>query len=193
VTEGGPPTAPAHDDEARPPQRRRTGVVVTIVVGAMLAVGAFLLAREQATTAPEVLAVGDRAPAFALTDDAGDPVALAASPGRPTIVAFLGTGCGTCQEEAKELVALARGGVRVLAVDAGGGTPEERATFAREGLAGLVPIAADPSEDVLSAYRAVVVPTVYAVRADGTIADAWAGRVAPDRFAAAAAAAGAAG
>lgn len=192
MTGGGPPRAPA-SDEARPPQRRRTGLVVTIAVGAVLAVGAFLLAREQATTAPEVLAVGDHAPAFALTDDGGQPVALAAQPGRPTIVAFLGTGCGTCQEEARELVALARAGVAVLAVDGGGGTPEERAAFARDGLAGLVPIAADPQEGVLAAYRAVVVPTIYAVRADGTIADAWAGRVAPERFASAAAAAGAGG
>jgi peroxiredoxin len=191
VTEGGPPTAPA-TDEARPPQRR-TGLIITVAVGVALAVGAFLLAREQATTAPEVLAVGDPAPAFALSDDAGSPVALAAPPGRPTIVAFLGTACGTCQEEADQLAALARRGVAVLAVDAGGGTPEDRATFAREGLEGLIPIAPDPEQDVLDAYRAVVVPTIYAVRADGTIADAWAGRVAPERFAAAAAAAGAPG
>jgi cytochrome c biogenesis protein CcmG/thiol:disulfide interchange protein DsbE len=165
------------------------GLAVMVAVSAVLAIGAFLLARSQATEPPTLLGVGKQAPAFSLTGDGGEPVSLTDEPGRPTVVAFVETGCSSCREEAPLLADLARAGAQVVAIDVSDSTPEERAAFARDDLGGVVPLASDPAGTVGLAYRALVVPTIYAVRADGTIADAWAGRVEPDRFARALAAA----
>lgn len=181
MTAGGP-EEPARDDEARASRfGGRVGLLVTVGVGIVLAVGAFLLAREQATEAPELLPVGSAAPPFSLTAEGGATVAVPPASGEPALVVFLETGCGSCREEAPELADLARNGADVVAVDVSGGSAADRARFAAEDLEGQVPVAADDGR-VGTAYRALVVPTVYAVRADGTIADAWAGRVDPARF-----------
>ena len=186
----GEPQELAATTEARSPRMRgRAGLVITIAVGVALAVGAFLLARSQATDTPELLSVGDQAPPFALAADDGAPVALAKSPGRPTLVAFVESGCSSCRAEAPLLAQLARSGARVLAVDVSHSSAEERAAFARDALEGVVPLAPDPEGTVGVAYRALVVPTIYVLRADGTIADAWAGRVDEERFESALAAA----
>jgi peroxiredoxin len=189
VTSGGP-EEPARADEARASRfGGRAGLVVTVAVGVVLAAGAFLLAREQATEPPELLRVGAEAPTFSLPAEDGATVAVPPASGEPTLVVFLETGCGSCREEAPVLAELARGGAQVVAVDVSGGSEADRARFAADDLEGQVPLAADDGR-VGAAYRALVVPTVYAVRADGIIADAWAGRVDPGRFAQALATAG---
>jgi len=192
VTAGGP-EEPARDGAARASRfGGRAGLVVTVAVGVVLAAGAFLLAREQATEPPELLGVGAQAPAFSLTSADGAAVAVPSTAGGPALLVFLETGCGSCREEAPVLADLARGGADVVAVDVSAGSDADRARFAAEDLEGQVPVAADDGR-VGAAYRALVVPTVYALRADGTIADAWAGRVDPARFQQALAAASAPG
>ncbi len=189
MTAGGP-EEPARADAARASRfGGRAGLIVTVAVGVVLAAGAFLLAREQATEPPELLGVGSQAPPFSLTAAGGASVAVPSSTGGPALVVFLETGCGSCQAEAPVLADLARGGADVVAVDVSGGSDADRARFAAEDLEGQVPVAADDGR-VGAAYRALAVPTVYALRADGTIADAWAGRVDPARFQQALAAAG---
>ena len=59
VTSGGP-EEPARDEARASRFGGRAGLVVTVAVGAVLAVGAFLLAREQATEPPRLLGVGAR-------------------------------------------------------------------------------------------------------------------------------------
>jgi peroxiredoxin len=153
-----------------------------IAIGAALAIGAFLLARSQATEPPRLLDLGDEAPAFSLPADGGGTVELQAPPGRPTVVAFIETGCSSCREEAPILADLARTGATVLAIDLSQASEQEREAFAQGDLGGVVPVARDADGEAARAYRALVVPTIYAVRADGTIADRWAGRVPRERF-----------
>lgn len=191
MTAGGP-EEPARDEARASRFGGRTGLIVTVAVGVVLAVGAFLLAREQATDPPQLLGVGERAPAFSLPGGDGATVAVPPSEGGPSLVVFLETGCGSCREEAPVLADLARGGATVVAVDVSRASEADRARFAEEDLEGAVPLAADDGR-VGTSYRALVVPTVYALRADGTIADAWAGRVEPERFEQALAAASAPG
>jgi peroxiredoxin len=176
-------TAPASQDEARATRSGgRAGLVVTVVIAAVLALGAFLLARSQATEPPTLLAVGAQAPPFSLPADGGGSVELTDAPGRPVLVAFVETTCSSCREEAPILAGLARGGTQVIAIDASDSSERERAAFVRDDLEGAVPLAADPEGSVAIPYRAFAVPTVYAVRPDGTIADAWVGRVPAERF-----------
>ena len=97
---------------------------------------ALALGRHDATEPPEPLAVGAAAPRFTLRDTTGDRVAFAPPVARPLVLAFVGTGCSHCVRTAPELVALARRGTTVLAIDAGAGSADERKTFARDELAG---------------------------------------------------------
>lgn len=162
--------------------RRPSSTLVWIGVGAVAVVGAFALARHDATEAPKPLAVGAAAPQFALRGTTGERVAFAPPVARPLVLAFVSTGCAHCTRTAPELVALARRGTTVVAIDAGAGSAGERTAFARDTLAGAVPLLADPGGEVSRSYRASATPTVYVLRADGRVSAAWVGEVAPQRF-----------
>jgi peroxiredoxin len=164
---------------------RPSSTLIWIGVGAVAAVAALALGRQAATDRPEPLAVGAAAPRFTLLSTTGERVAFAPPVARPLVLAFVGTGCSHCVRTAPELVALARRGTTVLAIDAAAGSAEERTTFARDELAGAVPFLADPGGRVSERYRASATPTVYVLRPDGRIAAAWVGEVSPQRFEAA--------
>lgn len=162
--------------------RRPSSTLIWIGIGAVAAVGAFALARHNATEAPKPLAVGAAAPHFTLRGTTGESVAFAPPVARPLVLAFVSTGCAHCARTAPELVSLARRGTTVLAIDAGAGSARERSEFAHTSLAGVVPLLSDPGGGVARRYRASATPTVYVLRADGRVAAAWVGEVAPERF-----------
>lgn len=162
--------------------RRPSATLIWIGVGAVAAVAAIALGRHDATEPAEPLAVGSAAPQFTLQATTGDRVAFAPPVARPLVLVFVGTGCAHCVRTAPELVALARGGTTVLAIDAGAASAQERKTFARDELAGAVPFLDDPGGRVSKRYRASATPTVYVLRADGRIAAAWVGEASPQRF-----------
>lgn len=162
--------------------RRPSSTLIWIGLGAVAVVGAFALARHNATERPEPLAVGSAAPHFTLRGTAGESVKFAPPVARPLVLAFVSTGCAHCVRTAPELVALARSGTTVLAIDAGAGSAGERTTFARDELAGVVPFLADPGGGISRRYRASATPTVYVLRPDGRVAAAWVGEVPPQRF-----------
>jgi peroxiredoxin len=162
--------------------RRPSSTVIWIGIGAAAAVAAFALARHNATEAPQPLAVGAAAPRFTLRGTTGESVAFAPPVARPLVLAFVSMGCAHCARTAPELVALARRGTTVLAIDAGAGSDDERSAFARDSLAGAVPVLADPSGRVSRRYRASATPTVYVLRADGRVAAAWVGEAPLQRF-----------
>jgi peroxiredoxin len=162
--------------------RRPSSTLIWIGVGAVAAVAALALGRHDATEPQQPLAVGAAAPRFALLATTGENVAFAPPVARPLVLAFVAMGCGHCARTAPELVALARRGTTVLAIDAGAGSAAERATFARDALAGAVPLLADPGGRVSDRYRASATPTVYVLQADGRIAAAWVGEASPRRF-----------
>ncbi len=180
VTAGGPPRARPRRRGPRVPHRRargprRHGRRRRRPRGRRLPAGpraGHRAARAARASAPRrrVLAARRR----------GAPSRCRPPPGRPTLVVFLETGCGSCREEAAVLAELARGGAagrgrRRLRRSA---RPRTAPASPREDLEGQVPLAAGRRPRSARRTARVVVPTIYAVRADGTIADAWAGRVA---------------
>lgn len=162
--------------------RRPSSTLIWIGVGAIAAVAAFALARQAAQEPPEPLPVGSAAPRFALRGTTGERVAFAPPVARPVVLAFVSTGCAHCARTAPELISLARSGTTVLAIDAGAGSDAERSAFARDTLAGVVPLLADPGRGVSRRYKASATPTVYVLRADGRVAAAWVGEVPMTRF-----------
>jgi peroxiredoxin len=162
--------------------RRPSSTLIWIGVGAVAAVAAFALARHAAMESPEPLAVGTAAPEFTLRGTTGERVAFAPPVARPVVLAFVSTGCAHCERTAPELVALARRGTTVLAIDAGASSDDERHAFARDTLAGAVPFLADPGGGVSRRYKASATPTVYVLRPDGRVAAVWIGEAPMTRF-----------
>ena len=142
---------------------------------------AFLLARQQATETPELLQTGAHAPAFALTSDSGGRFSLPPAPDGVLVLAFLSPTCGHCEKTAPHLVRLRGEGTRVVAIDAASSSDDCRPRFSRESLGGT-PLLADPGSAVSKRYRAELYPTIYVIRPDGTIADAWIGETSESRF-----------
>ena len=71
-------------------------------------------------------------------------------------------------------------GTRVVAIDAASSS-EDDCRRSRESLGGT-PLLADPGSEVSKRYRAELYPTIYVIRPDGTIADAWVGETSESRF-----------
>jgi peroxiredoxin len=116
------------------------------------------------------LAVGDRAPAYAVRSLAGDTLRVGA--GAPVLLNVWATWCTSCREEMADLSALEKKyeshGVKVMAVsvDAGDGTRVKRFAEA-EGL--HFAIGHDPAGEVQRSFQAVGVPETYLVAGDGTL------------------------
>jgi thiol-disulfide isomerase/thioredoxin len=129
--------------------------------------------------------VGDRLPAFALTDWSGRPLDAAAVAGRPVVVDFWASWCGACKEALPALDDLAGRfadrGVVVLAVN----VDRDRGAADRW-LAGRLPerrltLVADPSGTLLARMGAPGMPAVYVVDRTGVVRFAASG-YAPDRL-----------
>jgi len=168
--EGGPPHTSA--------VRIRTSTAAWIAVGAVAAVGALVLAYHQATSTDPTLARGTTAPVVDLPAVSGGSVV---QPGRPAVVAFVSTACGSCEKTAEQLVRLAGAGVTVAAIAQPGADDEMLSSFASGPLAGTVPLARD-DRFTGAAFKVSAFPTVYVIDASGRIADAWVGGQPPARF-----------
>jgi peroxiredoxin len=139
------------------------------IAAALLLGGALACSKsEQKGEAFRPVAVGDTAPAFAMTTLAGVPMRVGG--GTPILLNVWATWCTSCKEEMADLAALERKyqpqGVRVLAVsiDNGDGTrvrrfvESERLPFA---------VAHDPAGEVQQRFQAVGVPETYLIGGDG--------------------------
>jgi methylamine dehydrogenase accessory protein MauD len=115
------------------------------------------------------LAVGDRAPTFALSDLDGRTVTLAEllAPGRGLVVVFTDPGCGHC---AALLPALgrARGGHQAPVVVVSRGSRDENRTNAEEH--GITPLLVQDDFEVAQAYRSYGIPAAFVIDAAGRIA-----------------------
>ena len=156
----------------------RKSTVAWIAAGTLAAAGALVLAYQQATSVDPTLAPGTTAPVVDLPAVAGGSVI---QPGRPVVVAFVSTACGSCEKTAAELVRLAGRGVTVAAIAQSGADDASLTSFATGPLAGTVPLARD-DRFTSAAYRVSAFPTVYVIDASGRITDAWVGDQPPARF-----------
>ena len=129
------------------------------------------------------LAVGDRVPAFAAPDLAGDTVSLASLEGEAVLLNIWATWCPPCREEMPELQALAREygprGLRVIGVsiDMRGAEDAIRGFLEDHGIG--FTILHDPDERVTRAFRAAGVPETYLIDREGRLAARWIGKLKP--------------
>ena len=141
----------------------------------LLAITALLIA---ATSAPALalLANGQAAPNFQLTDLSGTSHTLNEYRGKVVVIDFFGYACSACQDDAKNtLVPLYNTyfkndpNVQFLGVEIAGGSISQDQAFVQETGASW-PILAAGSSGVASAYQIVSTPTVYVISPAGTVA-----------------------
>ena len=115
------------------------------------------------------LDVGTRAPDFALSNLAGEPVSLATFDSLPLLVVFGSPSCGPCKGLIPDLNAFwneRRDELHVLFLSHG--EADATASFAREhGI--QVPVASSPDGGMANAYKARVTPFAFFIDAEGVI------------------------
>lgn len=117
-----------------------------------------------------MLAVGDTAPSFALTDIATGTVTSDPWRDGPVALAFFKVTCPVCQMAAPKVAAMAAGGVRVVGV--GEDPPDKLAAYRDRFGQDVTTLSEPPPYRVSDAYGIVSVPSLFLVDADGTIRDA---------------------
>ncbi len=141
----------------------------------LLAITALLIA---ATAAPALalLANGQTAPNFQLTDLSGTSHTLSEYRGKVVVIDFFGWACGYCQDDAKNtLVPLYNNyfkndpNVQFLGVEIDGGTVSQDQGFVQETGASW-PILQAGSSGVASAYQIQETPTLYVISPAGNVA-----------------------
>lgn len=120
-----------------------------------------------------MLAAGDRAPSFQLSDiETGDTVSDPWSDG-PVVLAFFKATCPVCQLVAPKVTALADGGARVTAI---GEDPPAKLSAYSEQFGQRVRTVSEPAPyEVSGAYGLTAVPSVFLVDGEGVVQDAVAG------------------
>jgi thiol-disulfide isomerase/thioredoxin len=146
------------------------------------AAGLLLAACAAGCRAPERTG-GGPAPDWTLEDLAGGRVSLAELRGRTVVIDFWATWCTPCEFQIpvlNELHARYRGRVEVIgiAVDADG--RDAVAPFAAEHQIAYRVLLGD--EDLAQRYGALGFPSLYVLRADGTIDSAHVGLIDPDEL-----------
>jgi len=115
----------------------------------------------------------------------GPPVDLAQSDGRPTVINLWATWCAPCRREMPALAQAERDHpeVRFLLVNQGEGADKISAFLRREALT-FDHLLLDPSMATQRHYRTVGIPVTLFLHADGRLAKAHMGEIAPERIAA---------
>ena len=147
------------------------GYYVTAAIAPFLVLalwGTLLLVRPGA---PAVARVGDPAPAFVLADLDGNPVSFAELRGRPVIVNFWASWCGTCVDEFPLLRAAATAHAdEDLAVV--GIVFQDRSEAARDFMARMGatwPAAMDPGNAVANRFGIVWPPDSFFIDRNGVV------------------------
>jgi peroxiredoxin len=176
------PAAPAARPGLRIPggERART-LVIMLVVGGLIAGGAYLLEQSGAASYTTIELTGDTSgarpvaggapPEFSATTVTGEPFKLADLQGQPIWLTFGASWCADCRAEAPDLQAtyerLAPAGLNVVSIWIEEGDAEVRDYATRVGLD--FTMIADPSTALASRYRIYGLPTHFFIRPDGTI------------------------
>lgn len=115
----------------------------------------------------------------------GPAVDLAVTDGRPTVINLWATWCAPCRREMPALLQAeqAHPDVRFLLINQGEGEDRVRAFLDDEGL-GFQHLLFDPAMATQRHYRTVGIPVTLFLHADGRLAKAHTGEIAPERIAA---------
>lgn len=139
------------------------------------------------TTAHHLAAATEPLPPPPLTLAAldGPPVDLAQNDGRPTVVNLWATWCAPCRREMPALAQAERDhpDVRFLLINQGEDSDKVRAFVGSESLS-FNHLLLDPSMATQRHYRTVGIPVTLFLYADGRLAKAHMGEIAPERIAA---------
>jgi cytochrome c biogenesis protein CcmG/thiol:disulfide interchange protein DsbE len=176
------PVAPAARPGLHVPggERVRT-LLIMLVVGAAIVVGAFLLEQSGAAGYTTVELTGDTSgarplvgaapPDFSAVTVTGEPFKLADLAGRPIWLTFGASWCGDCRAEAPDLQATyeryAPAGLAVVSIWIEETDADVRDYADRVGL--TFTKIADPTTALASRYRTYGLPTHFFIGPDGTI------------------------
>jgi peroxiredoxin len=176
------PAAPVARPGLRVPggERVRT-LAIMLVVGGLIAGGAYLLERSGAASYTTIELTGDTSgsrplvggapPEFSATTVTGEPFDLSDLAGRPIWLTFGASWCADCRAEAPDLQATyaryAPAGLAVVSIWIEESDQEVRDYAARVGLD--FTMIADPSTALASRYRTYGLPTHFFISPDGTI------------------------
>jgi len=138
-------------------------------------------AAHHLTSAPNPLPP----PPLTLAGLNGSPVDLAATDGRPTVINLWATWCAPCRREMPALAQAERAHpeVRFLLINQGEDEAKVRDYLEREALA-FDHMLLDPAMATQRHYRTVGIPVTLFLHADGRLARAHTGEIAPERIAA---------
>lgn len=157
-------------------RRKVLGIAAIVVAVGLLA---FLVSLPSGPQAG--LSTNDIAPDFTVADVDGRIFRLSDQRGKVVLLDFMGSRCPTCVQQMQFLPAVYSAysdrGLVMISIDVGGSLGTEDPQVARNFLAtygGTWPIALDDSGIGL-AYQVAVLPTIYLIGADGTIAFRHAG------------------
>lgn len=164
-----------HLRRSRPPGNARVRTLA--VVAAAVVLVALWIVRQGG----QPVVAGFRAPDFAVTDQRGEPVTLAAFAGKVVLLNVWATWCGPCREEMPSMERLygqfSRDDFEIAAIsidalpdrtDEDGNPGGDPFAFARE-LDLTFPVLLDPAGAITRTYRTSAVPESFLIGRDGVI------------------------
>jgi cytochrome c biogenesis protein CcmG/thiol:disulfide interchange protein DsbE len=167
---------------ARSRNGTRTAVVITVLLGIVVAALVVLLATRDPAgeRASKSRLIGRTAPATAGTTIDGQHVSIDEFRGRWVVVNFFGSWCTPCLEEQPELQAFDEehrtlGDAVLIGVTFDDKLKDAKAFFAKNG--GDWPVINDPENSIGVAYGIAQVPESWLIAPDGTIVYRFANQV----------------
>ena len=146
--------------------------ILYVAIALAIGLGAWQAVREERLARP--LAPGTPAPPLSGLTREGRPFELAELRGQVVILSFWASWCGPCQRELPMLLALeqayAARGVRLVSVNLD--APHEREEAIRRFFAELgarPPLVVYVADETVHAFRALRLPTLYLLSAEGTV------------------------
>ncbi len=170
----------ADSDEASPFGRGRRTRLLAVILVLMVAVPSLAALFRQFSDGG---AGNETAPDFTIELFDGRTFSLSehlSGDGRPLVLNFWASWCVPCREEMPDLETVARQRPEVLVLGIAVQDTEEAArSFAAE-IGVTYPLGHDRDGLILDLYPILGLPTTWLIRADGTVADQWSGKLNQD-------------